>query len=92
MSAILSWIKKELEYLKDSFIEIIMGFIFFILAFSGLGVALLLRYLEFNGNIIASVGIVTEMIALFLCYFIFKGYLKLEEEVKQTEKKISKKR
>ncbi len=79
MPSIISWIKKQILYLKDSFIDIIRGFIFFILAFSGFGCALVLRLLQYNGIIIAIVSCTIEGIAMLLNYFIFRGYLKQEE-------------
>lgn len=89
MVLVFSWIKKELMYLKDSFFEIIKGFILVILTSAGLGCALFLRYLGFNGTIITLFGIITEIISLLLCYFLFRGYLKTEEK---TEPSKSKKR
>ena len=78
----MSWIKKELRYLKDSFSLLIKGFLLFILAFSGLGLSLLLRYFQYNGTIIAFLGIITEVIALILCYFIFRKYILSKEQSK----------
>ena len=77
--------KKQLEYLKDSLSQIILGLILFSLSFSGLGIALLLRQWRYSGTIIASFGILTEIIALILCYVIFRGYLKKDEEVQPSE-------
>jgi hypothetical protein len=90
MSAIFSWIKKEIEYLIKSLPDIIRGFVFFILAFSGLICALLLRHLGFNGTIIASVSISVELFSLILCYFIFKGYFEPAEELKAPSKTLKK--
>jgi len=89
MVALLSWIKKELFYIKDSFSEIIKAFIFFVLASSGFGCALYLRYQGYNGTIITFVSLIVEFIALILCYFLFRGYLKTEEiaEPSKTEGK-----
>ena len=78
--------KKQLEYLKDSLTQIILGLVLFSLSFSGLGIALLLRRWRYSGTIIASFGILTEIIALLLCYVIFRGYLKKDEEIKPSEK------
>jgi hypothetical protein len=80
MASLFTWIKKELVFIKDSFLEIIKGFILFLLAFSGLGLAIVLRYLGYNGTIISSIGVATELIALILCYFMFKGLVKPKEE------------
>ncbi len=91
MVSIFSWIKKEIIYLKDSFVEIIKSIILVALACSGLLLALLLRYLGYNGTIITFVGLISEFIALILCYFLIRGYLKLEEKSElstQKQKKI----
>lgn len=90
MSSLFSWIKKELAYIKDSFMDIIRGFIVFILASSGLGVAILLRYLEFNGPVITFFGLIVELISLFLCYFLLRGYLKSKEELEVSKPKEKK--
>ena len=80
MVVIFSWIKKELIYLKDSFFEIIKALIIVILASSGFGCALLLRDQGFNGTVITFVSIILELVSLILCYLMFRGYLKSEEE------------
>ena len=84
-----SWIKKQIEFLISSISQIIQGFILFSLTFSGLACALVLRHLKYNGTVITGVGLIVEGIALILCYFIFKHYLK-SEEVKplDSEKKL----
>jgi len=82
----MSWLKKELDYVKDSFSLIINGFILFVCATSGLGCALLLRYLGYNGQIIAFTGIVIEAIGLFLSYLFFQKHLKAEEEDEAMQK------
>jgi hypothetical protein len=87
MSPLISWIKKELTYIKDSFIDIIKGFIFFILATSGLAVAIFLRYSGYDGTAITFVGLLVEFISLFLCYFLFKKYLKSKEELEKSNSK-----
>lgn len=90
MSSLFSWIKKELAYVKTSFMDIINGFIVFILASSGLGVAILLRYLEFNGTVITFFGLIVEIFSLFLCYIILRGYLKSKEELEVSKPKEKK--
>ena len=77
--------KKQLEYLKNSLSQIILGLILFLLSFSGLGIALLLRQWRYSGNIIAGFGVLTEIVALLLCYVIFKEYLTKDEDKKPTE-------
>ena len=87
MVVIFSWIKKELAYLKDSFFEIIKSVIIVILASSGFGCALLLRYQGFNGTIITFISLLVEFIALILCYLMLRGYLKSGEEVGPSKPK-----
>ncbi|MFX0028344.1 MAG: hypothetical protein ACFE8B_03995 [Candidatus Hermodarchaeota archaeon] len=90
MSSLFSWIKKELVYIKKSFMDIIRGIIVFTLASSGLAIAILLRYLGYNGTIITFFGLIIEFISLFLCYLLLKGYLKSKEERRKTEPKEKK--
>lgn len=87
MSLIFSWIKKQIGYFINSIPEIVKGFVLFILAFSGVGCALLLRYFDQSGTIIMAVGISLEVLAMIAVYFIFKKYLKSEEEIKQPVRK-----
>lgn len=90
MSSLLSWIRKELSYLKGSLLLIIKGFLIFVLATSGLGVAILLRNLNYNGSTIALAGTLIEALSMISCYFIFKKYLKQVDESKLPEKKSKK--
>ncbi|MFX1448704.1 MAG: hypothetical protein ACFFCG_11295 [Promethearchaeota archaeon] len=76
----MSGLKTGLGYVKDSFSQIIKGFILFILVTSGLGFAILLRFLGFNGSTIVSVGISLEAICLILSYLLLRKYVKLKEE------------
>ncbi|MFX0046909.1 MAG: hypothetical protein ACFE8G_01960 [Candidatus Hermodarchaeota archaeon] len=76
----MSGLKTGLGYIKDSFSQIIKGFILFILVTSGLGFAILLRFLGFNGSTIVSVGISLEAICLILSYLLLRKYVKLKEE------------
>ena len=87
----MSKIRDFIQYLIDSISQLIKAFILFILSFSGLLFALLLRHLDYNGSIIAGVGILIEIIAMSLCYFIFKRYLKKEEEAEPISEKGKKK-
>ena len=90
MVSIFSWIKKEIIYIKDSFIEILKGIILVALISSGLVFALLLRYLGYNGTIITFFGLISEFIALILCYFLFRRYLKSEEKTEPSQLKRKK--
>ena len=83
----MSKIRSYIQYLLDSISQIIRGFILFILSFSGLLCALLLRHLDYSGSIIAGVGVLVEAIAIILCYLIFKTYLRKEEETEPTPQK-----
>ena len=85
----MSGLKTGLGYIKDSFSQILKGFILFVLATSGLGVAILLREFDFNGSTIASTGIIFEVIGLILSYILLRKYviLKEEEDIKKKEKK-----
>ena len=76
----MSGLKTGLGYIKDSFSQILKGFILFVLATSGLGFAFLLRFLGFNGSTIASVGIVLEAIGLILSYLLLRKYITPKEE------------
>ncbi|MBY8983797.1 MAG: hypothetical protein KGD65_01895 [Candidatus Lokiarchaeota archaeon] len=87
MSSVFSWIKKELGYIKDSFEEIVKGFIIFALASSGLVIAILLRYFGYNGTVITFFGLVVEFVSLFLCYLLLKGYLRSKEDQEKSEEK-----
>jgi hypothetical protein len=89
MPSVFSWIKKEIVYIKDSFKEIVKGFLVFALASSGLVIAILLRYFGYNGTVITFFGLVIEFISLFLCYLLLKGYLRTkdnQERLKEKEK------
>jgi hypothetical protein len=85
----MSGLKTGLGYIKDSFSQILKGFILFVLATSGLGIAILLREFDFNGSAIASTGIILEAIGLILSYILLRKYvtLKEEEDIKKKEKK-----
>ena len=78
---------KELSYIKKSFMDIIRGLILFILASSGLSIAILLRYFGYNGTVITFFGLIVEFIALLLCYLLLKGYLKSKEEQDSSKPK-----
>ncbi|MBY8989397.1 MAG: hypothetical protein KGD58_01470 [Candidatus Lokiarchaeota archaeon] len=90
MPSIFSWIKKEFSYIKKSFMDIIRGLILFILASSGLSIAILLRYFDYNGTVITFFGLIVEFIALLLCYLLLRGYLKSKEEQDTSKPKEKK--
>lgn len=76
MSKLISSIKNIRNYTT----EILGGFIIFLLISSGFGIAVLLRYLEYNGYVISIVGISIEAISLICIYFIYKKLLYTESE------------
>jgi hypothetical protein len=86
----MSWIKKELGYIKDSLSQIINAIFLFFLASSGLLCALYLRLLDLNGTIISFVGILIELLALVLTYLLLKRYINIKEE-KKKESSLKKK-
>ena len=73
--------------IKDSFSQILKGFILSILATSGLGFAVLLRIFGYNGSTIAFAGIVLEAIGLILSYLLLRKYVTIKEEDKGQEQK-----
>lgn len=73
--------------IKDSFSQILKGFILSILATSGLGFAVLLRFFGYNGSTIAFGGIVLEAIGLILSYILLRKYVTIKEEDKEKEQK-----
>ena len=91
MPAIISFIKRQIQYIKDSLPDIIRGLIFFMLAFSGLAVALIMRYLGYNGVQIATASVSVEAVGMILCYIIFKNLLKPQEEEQSSGFKKGKK-
>ena len=91
MSLLLSWIKKQIGYFFNSIPEIFKAIVLSVLVISGLASAILLRYLNQSGTIIISVAISVELIAIVAIYFIFKTYLKSEEEIKVQGEKTKKK-
>jgi len=91
MSALGSWVKKEVEYLKNSIPLVTTGFILFVLVSSGLLIAILLRILNYHGTIIAFAAVIVELIAITLCYLIFRKHLK-PKEGEEEEKPITKKK
>ena len=78
----MSELKTGLGYIKDSFSQIVKGFILSILATSGLGFAILLKYFGYNGSTIAFAGIVLEVIGLILSYILLRKYVTIAEEDK----------
>jgi len=76
----MSYVKKEIRYIRDSFSQILKAFIIFILFSSGLFVAILLRNIGINGTMISFVSIISEIISIILCYFLLKKYIVVTEE------------
>jgi hypothetical protein len=87
VSNIFSKISVFLTDLKNSWAEILFGFILFLLAISGLAIALLLRSFGFDGGTIVFLSLITEILSLFVCYFLFnKKYLTEEPQSNKREK------
>jgi hypothetical protein len=82
----MSWIKKEIIYLKDSIPQIVNGFLISLLVSSGLGCAILLNLININGTVIAFLSIIIQVIALIMSYFLVRKYLD-EKEPKDNKKK-----
>jgi hypothetical protein len=76
----MSKISSSIKSIKDSTSEILGGLIIFILVSSGFGVAVLLRYLDYNGYVISIVGISIEAISMIIIYFIYRKFIASEEE------------
>jgi Mg2+/Co2+ transporter CorB len=76
----MSWLKKELGYIKSSFSQILIGILLVGLTISGLGFAIFLRLVGFNGTIIAFAGITVEVIGIIISYFLLRRYVIPKEE------------
>jgi hypothetical protein len=76
----MSWIKKEVSYIKESLNQIINAFLLFFLTSSGLGFAILLNYLNLSGSIIAFLSVMVQLIALILSYLLFRRYFSEKED------------
>ncbi|MHA1670897.1 MAG: hypothetical protein ACTSV5_09995 [Promethearchaeota archaeon] len=87
----MSWIKKEVGYIKDSITQIVKALLIAILLSSGLALAIFLRFLGTNGTIITFISIGVECGALILCHFLLRAYIKSDDE-KKTNQITKKKR
>jgi hypothetical protein len=76
----MSGLKTGIGYIKDSLSQILKGLILVVLATSGLGLAVLLRDLSYNGSAIASLSIALEAIGLILAYILLRKYVTIKEE------------
>ena len=76
----MSWLKKELGYIKSSFSQILIGILLVGLTISGLGFAIFLKLAGFNGTIIAFAGITVEVIAIIISYLLLRRYVIPKEE------------
>ena len=83
----MSFVKKEIRYIRDSFSQILKALFIFISFSSGLFVALLLRSIGTNGTIISFVSIISEIIMLIMCYFLLRKYVKVTEEKEEIKGK-----
>ena len=88
----MSWLKKELGFIKSSFSQILIGILLVGLTISGLGFAIFLRFIGFNGTIIAFAGITIEVIGIIISYLLLRRYvIPKEEGSNKSIQKISKK-
>lgn len=76
MVKVLSWISKQLGYLKNSVPEILKSVALVFMILSGVLVSILLRYFDQNGVLISILGIFVEIIALIIVSYFFRNYLK----------------
>lgn len=76
----MSWFKKELGFIKSSFSQILIGILLVGLTISGLGFAIYLRFIGFNGTIIAFAGITIEVIGIIISYLLLRRYVIPKEE------------
>jgi len=76
----MSFVKKEISYIRDSFSQIIRAFIIFMLFSSGLFSALLLRVVGINGTFISFISISIEIIMLIISYFLLKRFIQPAEK------------
>ncbi len=86
----MSWLKKEFGYIKDSMGQILKAFLVVLLLSSGLALAIFLRFLGMNGTIITFLSLVVECVALILCHFLLRKYIKSTE--KKEPNQITKKK
>ena len=84
----MSWIKREIIYLKDSIPQIANGVLIFLLVSSGLACAIFLNLANINGTVIAFLSIVVELIALIMSYFLVRKYFTEKEPEDNKKKKI----
>ncbi|MBY8982531.1 MAG: hypothetical protein KGD57_06265 [Candidatus Lokiarchaeota archaeon] len=73
------------------FKDLINSFLLFILTLSGFAMAVVLRILDFNGNLIVLISVIIEIIGILLCYLILKNYLEEKIKPEVSSKKIKKK-
>lgn len=76
----MSFVKKEIGYIKDSFSQILRAFIIFVLFSSGLFCALFLRLIGINGTFITFISISIEIIMLIISYFLLKRFIEPAEK------------
>ena len=86
-NSLIEWIKVQLNHLKESIPELLASLFIFLFAISGIGIGIILRYLEFDGLIITFYSIIAEVIGVVILYFALRGYLKSHEKPTQTTRK-----
>lgn len=83
----MSLLKKQLNQIRISFSQLIKGLLLFLLSSSGLVFAIFLRFLGSNGTIIAFGGILVEIVALAINYFMFRSFLREKKEISEEKEK-----
>ena len=84
-------IRRNLSSIIKKFKDLINSFLLFILTLSGFAMAVVLRILDFNGNLIVLISVIIEIIGILLCYLILKNYLEEKIKPEVSSKKIKKK-
>ena len=85
----MSWINAIFNYVKKNIGLIVKALIIFALSNSGLLIAISFRYFGYNGTVIASIGILFEVIALILCFLLL--YPNVRESKRKQRENIQKK-
>lgn len=71
----MSFVKKEIGYIRESFSQILKATFVFLLFSSGLFCALLLRLVGINGTFISFISISIEIIMIIISYFLLKSFI-----------------
>ncbi|TFG23778.1 MAG: hypothetical protein EU532_13175 [Promethearchaeota archaeon] len=83
----MSFVKKEIGYIRDSFSQILRAIFIFVLFSSGLICALLLRLVGTNGTFISFISITIEIIMLIISYFLLNNFIETTEKTEGVKGK-----